>query len=155
MPERSPYVDLAVTDAMVGVVTTRAGDQRNAMTVSFASEVAHHPTALWVSIHRSTLTHELIQQSGRFTLALLHAGQRTLAWQLGSTSGRDADKCAGLLLEAQQESWLFLGPAATNTACEVERTIPVDDHTLILGRILFGSLDSRGRERRALLLSDL
>ena len=61
----NPYIDRSVVVSPVGLVLTEWQGKRNAMTVSFFSEVAHHPTTLWMSIEQSSYTHELIQASGR------------------------------------------------------------------------------------------
>lgn len=49
---------------------------------------------LSVYIHKWHLSHELIWESGRFALHLLHQGQLDLVHQLGFSSGRDRDKLA-------------------------------------------------------------
>jgi len=53
----SIYITGSVIESAVGLVIVKTGERRNAMTVSMFSEVAHHPTALWVAIATGTLTH--------------------------------------------------------------------------------------------------
>ena len=65
----SPYVTGAIVDAQVGLLFATADGRSNAMTLAFFSEVAHHPTSLWVSVAIDSLTYELIETSGRFSLA--------------------------------------------------------------------------------------
>jgi len=150
----SPYVSAAIVEAMVGLVIVRAASTANVMTVSAVSEVAHHPTSLWVSIDRTTYTHELLRQGGVFTLALLHDGQAELAWACGTVSGRDRDKCATLALSARTDC-LFLPEALTNTACRIRTTVDLGTHTMFIADLLSGEVNSRLQHRRNLLLSDL
>jgi flavin reductase (DIM6/NTAB) family NADH-FMN oxidoreductase RutF len=51
---------------------------------------------LSVYIHKWHFSHNLIWQSGRFAIHLLHRGQLELVHQLGFASGRDRDKLTGI-----------------------------------------------------------
>jgi flavin reductase (DIM6/NTAB) family NADH-FMN oxidoreductase RutF len=151
----SPYVTNGVMDSAVGLILVELGDRRNAMTVSFFSEVAHHPTALWVSVARTAYTHELIRAGGQFTVAVLNQTQAKLAYHCGTSSGRAADKCAALNLYKSPRGFLFMGDALASTACSLSNSIDIDDHTLFVADILESHLSSRQAHRRHLLLSDL
>jgi len=87
----SPYITDSVIESAVGLILVSAGERMNAMTVSFFSEVAHHPTTLWVGVAGTALTHAMIGETGRFSLAVLNQRQAHLAMACGSVSGRDAD----------------------------------------------------------------
>jgi hypothetical protein len=50
-----PYVTRAIAEAPVGLVVAWTGSRTNAMTVSFFSEVAHHPTSMWLSRRESPI----------------------------------------------------------------------------------------------------
>lgn len=151
----SPYLRESVVDSPVGLLVTEAGPRKNVMTVSFFSEVAHHPTTLWVSVAASAYTHELVRESGQFSLIVLHSGQKDLAWKCGTVSGRERDKCAGLDLYRGPEGFLCLSGAQVSVACRVRRAHDVGDHTLFIADILAGEMDSRHGIRRHLLASDL
>ena len=151
----SPYLNSALIDSIVGLVLVKAGDQSNAMTVSFFSEVAHHPTSLWVSIAKSTHTHNLIEETGKFSLAVLNQTQGKLALDCGTSSGRDRDKCADLDLYGGPEGHLFLNGALASTACSVRQAIAIGDHTIFIADILHADVESRKSHLRQLLLSDL
>ncbi len=151
----SPYLQGSVLESPVGLVLAESGGRVNAMTVSFFSEVAHHPTTLWVSIATRSYTHELIQSSSRFSLIVLHEKQKDIAENCGSASGRDRDKCAGLNLYRAENSFLYLPGAFASISCEVRSARPVDQHTLFIATILSGESDSKTSFRRHLLTTDL
>ena len=151
----SPYLRGSVLESPVGLVLAESGGRTNAMTVSFFSEVAHHPTTLWVSIATNSYTHELIQASGRFSLAVLHQKQKQIAEQCGSVSGRARDKCAGLNLYRSSDSFLYLSDALASISCEVRTKHLVDNHTLFIANILSAESDSKSSLRRHLLTTDL
>ena len=151
----SPYLDGSVVVSPVGLVLTEWQGKRNAMTVSFFSEVAHHPTTLWVSIEQSSYTHDLIQASGRFTLVVLDDRQAALAQACGSVSGRQSDKCAGLKLYRGPGDELYMEDAFASAACRVRNARPLGVHTLFIADILAGEFESRRSIHRHLLTTDL
>lgn len=150
----SPYLTGSVTESPVGLVVCEHDGRRNAMTVSFFSEVSHHPTSLWVSIATSSLTHAMVSASRQFSLIVLHDRQADIARSCGTSSGRTVDKCSALSL-SEKDGWLFLDGALASIACNVMATHDLGDHTLFLANIVSGELESRNAMRRHLLTTDL
>ena len=142
-------------ESAVGLVIVNAGETCNAMTVSCYSEVAHHPTALWVSIAKNSFTHSLLQEQPEFSLAVLNQKQREIALKCGTVSGRDQDKCSSLNLYRNPAGFLFLREALASTSCRIRKSVDFDDHTLFVADILEAELESRKSHLRQLLLSDL
>ncbi len=152
---KTPYIADCIVESVVGLVLVMAKPQSNAMTVSFFSEVAHHPTSLWVSIAKTTYTHYLIEQIGRFSLVVLHQNQQKIALACGSRSGREIDKCSALDLYPGPDGFLFLNDGLASTACSVRHSVSVGDHTLFIADILESRINSRKSYLRQLLVSDL
>jgi flavin reductase (DIM6/NTAB) family NADH-FMN oxidoreductase RutF len=151
----TPYLSQAVVESAVGLVLVETRSRRNAMTVSFFSEAAHHPTSMWVSISRRSLTHSLIEEAGQFSFILLHERQVSIALACGTYSGRERDKCSSLDLYRYGEGFLFLSGALTSTACRIRSATGVGDHTLFVADLLGGHVETRNTFARQLLLSDL
>ncbi len=151
----SPYISHSVIESAVGLVLVKAGEICNAMTVSLFSEVAHHPTALWVSINQDCYTHTLLQKQPDFSLVVLNQKQKEIALTCGTVSGREQDKCSRLDLYLNPSGFLFLRDALSSTSCRIRQSLDVDDHTLFVADILEVELESRRSHLRHLLLSDL
>jgi flavin reductase (DIM6/NTAB) family NADH-FMN oxidoreductase RutF len=151
----SPYITGSVVESPVGLILAESRGQSNAMTANFFSEVAHHPTSLWVSIATSSYTHELVGQSGRFSLVVLHPQQKGIAQLCGSVSGRDCDKCARLAVYRSSDGFLFLRDALASIACRVRSAHPLGDHTLFVADILHGQIETRRGGLRHLVTSDM
>jgi len=151
----NPYIFHSLVDSIVGLTVVKAGSRANAMTVSFFSEVAHHPTSLWVSIAKDTYTHQLLQETQQFSLIVLNSSQHEIALACGSVSGRDRDKCSALDLYNGPEGYLFLNGALASTACNIRQATTIDDHTIFIADILYCEIESRKSHLRQLLLSDL
>jgi flavin reductase (DIM6/NTAB) family NADH-FMN oxidoreductase RutF len=154
MPERSAYLEKSITESPIALVIVQHDGRRNAMTASFFSEVSHHPTSLWVSIAKSSLTHEMVTAARSFSLVVLHERQAATAQMCGSVSGRSVDKCASLPLTAHGDH-LFLDGALANIACEVTGTLEAGDHTIFLANIRSGEIETLNTMRRHLLTVDL
>ena len=152
---QSPYIQDSTVEGPVGLVLVASHGRTNAMTLSLFSEVAHHPTTLWVSIARSCYTHDLVLQEGRFSLIVLHEKQKEITRLCGSVSGRDVDKCRQLRTYRNPEGFLFLEDALVSVACRVRSAHDVDEHTLLIADILGGEIETRRSTLRHLLLSDL
>jgi len=154
-PKTSRYIADSVIESAVGLILVSAGEKMNAMTVSFFSEVAHHPTALWVGVSETALTHAMIEDTGRFSLVVLTQRQAHLAMACGFVSGREADKCSQLDLFRSLGGFLFLNGALASTGCKTRHKEKVGDHTIFVADIVEAGLDSRKSHLRQLLLSDL
>jgi flavin reductase (DIM6/NTAB) family NADH-FMN oxidoreductase RutF len=149
------YLTSCVVESPVALVLVEAGSRRDAAAVSYFSELAHHPTTLWVSIARDSLTYELLESSQKFALAVLARDQREIALLCGQSSGRDTDKCAALNLYRHESAFWFLRGALACSACRVRQTIDVGDHRVYMADILSGVVDSRRAHMRQLLQGDL
>jgi flavin reductase (DIM6/NTAB) family NADH-FMN oxidoreductase RutF len=149
------YITGAFMDAAVAILLVETASRRNAMTISCFSEVAHYPAAIWVSVEKNSYTHELLQETNRFSLAVLNQQQFKLARNCGSVSGRTVDKCASLDLYRSPKGFLFLQGALASTGAEVSRMEDVGAQTLFVGNIIEAEFCSRASTFRHLLLSDL
>lgn len=144
-----------MVESPVGILLTEAGVRRNAMTISFFSEVAHYPTTLWISVAPGRYSRELLDASGRFTLVVLHAGQRELAWQCGTTSGRDADKFSQLRTHRGPEDYIYLDDGMAGAACRVRSSRPAGEHLLYIADIVGGEVETRNSLKRILITRDM
>lgn len=125
------------------------------MTISCFSEVAHHPTSMWVSVAHSSYTHELLAETGKFSFIALHQHQTEIALACGTESGRTRNKCSALDLLETDEGDLFLRNAIACTACRVTKSVDLGDHTLFVAAMVNGVMNTRLGLYRQLLLSDL
>lgn len=76
------------------LVTSAHGGRRNVMAAAWSMPVEFTPPRIAVVIDKSTFTRELVMASGAFALCIPGALLADLAYAVGSTSGREADKFA-------------------------------------------------------------
>src|SRR5436190_14102635 len=88
----------AQVDRQLWLVTAAAGGRRGGLIATFVSEASIVPDLprVLVGLARQHHTWELVEAGGAFALHLLSAEQLDLVYRFGLTSGRGADKLAGL-----------------------------------------------------------
>ncbi len=125
----------------VVLLSAASGAKRDAMTAT-AMFVSEDLPLFVVSVAKSSLTHQLIEESGEFVLNIASAGQTKLARGLGMTRGAKVDKFkkfdvpteAGTMVEAP----LIKGSFAT-IECKVVTSFPAGTYTMYLGQaVAFG-----------------
>jgi flavin reductase (DIM6/NTAB) family NADH-FMN oxidoreductase RutF len=92
------YELLRTLTAPVVAITAARGAKRNGMISDAAvraSIVPDVPRAA-IFIHKFNYTHDMVLETGRFGLHVLHTGQLDLVERLGFVSGRDRDKLDGV-----------------------------------------------------------
>src|SRR5437762_11176511 len=82
----------------VVAVTSQRGGKKNGMILDSAVRASIVPTVprLSVYIHKFNYSHDMVYETGRFVLHLLHTKQFDIVRRLGFVSGRERDKLAGI-----------------------------------------------------------
>jgi flavin reductase (DIM6/NTAB) family NADH-FMN oxidoreductase RutF len=98
MDPHQTYELLRLLTTPVVAITSARGDKRNGMISDGAVRLSIAPDVprLLVQINTWHLTHEIVSETGRFALHLLHAEQTDVVTKLGFSSGRESDKLADL-----------------------------------------------------------
>ncbi|MEZ5322276.1 MAG: flavin reductase family protein [Microthrixaceae bacterium] len=134
------------------LVGSRSGDERNAMTTTWVSQLSMEPVLLGVSVDTAALTHRLITDSGAFTVNLWTADDtrvfvkfsKPAAYEAGTLNGRPVHEATtGAPVFDEALAWFD---------CAVAHTLPLGSHTLFVGEVV--DLALRDDEPRAANNSD-
>lgn len=117
----------------VYLIGSSSGGIKNLMTAAWVTQIS--AKALMVAVGETHFTADLIRQSGHFSVSVLSAGQKDIALQCGTRSGRRADKLAGLQLEMTPQGDPLLSDAAAHFSCRVIHSVKVLDHVLFCAEI--------------------
>jgi flavin reductase (DIM6/NTAB) family NADH-FMN oxidoreductase RutF len=128
----------------VYVVGVTDGQRRDAFTAAWVTQVSFEPLMLAVSINPSNASYELLHATGGFTVNVLKQGQLELARRLGTVSGRDRDKLAGVRLRPGRTGAPILEDALAYFDCELMGRTRAGDHELVLGRVVDGKVLDQG-----------
>ena len=140
-----------IPNALV-LVGSRAGEERNAMTASWVTQLSMEPVLIGVGVDNTAVTHRLISAGGSFTINLWDVADtrvfvkfsKPAAYADGALNGRAVTEAAtGAPVFAEALAWLD---------CEVRHTLDLGTHTLFAGEVVDGAI--RDDEARAAAMSD-
>ena len=139
MTPAETYELLRTITSPVVAVTSRRGDKLNGMISDGAIRASIVPDIprLGVFIHKFNFSHDLIYETGRFALHVLHTGQVDLVHQLGFFSGRDRDKLATIASRPGLKTGVpILEDCYGWFECEVGNVMDTGSSTFFMGEVV-------------------
>jgi flavin reductase (DIM6/NTAB) family NADH-FMN oxidoreductase RutF len=136
----------------LALVGSRAGDERNAMTTSWITQLSMAPVLIGIGVDNSAVTHRLISDGGSFTVNLWDAEDtkvfvkfsKPATYEDGALNGRAVrDGATGAPIFEDALAWLD---------CEVRHTLDLGSHTLFVGELVDAAINDD--EKRAASMSD-
>src|SRR2546428_10521966 len=140
-----------LTSPVVAVTAVRDGTE-NGMIADAAVRASIVPTVprLSVYIHKFNFSHDMIYETGRFALHLLHTKQFDVVRRLGFVSGRDQDKLAASPHHAGTLGVPILDECFAHFECSVVNVMETGSSTLFLGGVVgVGRGEAPGEQRTA------
>ncbi len=136
-PEQTYQLLRNLTSPVVAVTSERDGKE-NGMISDAAIRASIVPTVprLSVYVHKFNFSHDLIFDSGRFVLHLLHTKQFDLIHRLGFVSGRDRDKLADVPHRRGVLGAPVLDDCYAHFECKVANVMDTGSSTLFLGDVI-------------------
>ena len=126
------------------VLTARRGEKDNGCIINTAMQVTTQPNRVIITVNKSNFTHDMVLETGRFTLSVLSQKAEFSTFQrFGFQSGRDVDKFAGFEEHALRGEngilYVTLGTSAW-LSCRVVSTLDLGTHTLFLADVEDGDV---------------
>ena len=121
----------------VVAVTSQRGGKKNGMILDSAVRASIVPTVprLSVYIHKFNYSHDMVYETGRFVLHLLHTKQFDIVRRLGFVSGRERDKLAGIPYHDGVLGAPVLDECYAHFECTVANVMDTGSSTLFLGDV--------------------
>src|SRR5690349_2056203 len=125
-----------LTSPVVAITAVR-GTKENGMISDAAVRASIVPTVprLSVYIHKFNYSHDMIYETGRFAMHLLHTQQFDIVRRLGFFSGREADKLAGIPHHTGNLGLPILDECFAHFECLVVNVMDTGSSTLFLGDV--------------------
>lgn len=117
-------------------VTARHGDDENAFTANWATQVSFEPPMLALSVENSSHSIGLIRASGIFTVNVFPSGAREVAGSLGKRWANVPSKLAQVPHHPGPNGCALLDQALAYVECQVESSVPAGDSTVFVARIV-------------------
>jgi flavin reductase (DIM6/NTAB) family NADH-FMN oxidoreductase RutF len=89
-----------------------------------------------VFIHKFNFSHDMIYETGKFVMHVLHSGQIELVQKLGFVSGRDKDKLADIPHSTRKTGVPILDDCYAWFECEVANVMDTGASTFFLGEAI-------------------
>jgi flavin reductase (DIM6/NTAB) family NADH-FMN oxidoreductase RutF len=122
----------------VTIVTLGGTDGRPlGMTASSLASVSLRPPLVSVCIDHAAELHDLIVAAPEFVVNILESGQEALSRRFAD---QYEDRFDGVGYHRSPEGLLLLDGALAHIECERYQQFPGGDHTIILGRVIGGSI---------------
>jgi flavin reductase (DIM6/NTAB) family NADH-FMN oxidoreductase RutF len=136
-PDQTYQLLRNLTSPVVAITSERDGKE-NGMISDAAIRASIVPTAprLSVYVHKFNFSHDLIFETGRFVLHLLHTKQFDLIHGLGFASGRDRDKLADVPHHIGVLGAPVLDDCYAHFECRVANVMDTGSSTLFLGDVV-------------------
>jgi flavin reductase (DIM6/NTAB) family NADH-FMN oxidoreductase RutF len=121
----------------VVAITSARGDEKNGMIIDSAIRASIVPAIprIAIFIHKFNHSHDLIYESGKFALHLLHTGQFDLIHHLGFQSRRSVDKLATVPHRTGRLGVPVLEECHAHFECRVVNTMDTGSSTCFLGNV--------------------
>ena len=136
----------------LALVGSRSGEERNAMTTSWISQLSMEPVLIGVGVDNSAVTHRLITDGGCFSVNLWDSEDtrvfvkfsKPAVYENGTLNGRSITEAStGAPIFDEAIAWLD---------CEVRHSLDLGTHTLFVGELVATAI--RDDEKRSASMSD-
>ncbi len=133
-PELINRITWKIPNALV-LVGSRHGDEWNAMTTSWVTQVAMKPVLVAVGIDNTALTHRLIAAGGSFTVNLWSAEDTKPFRKFSKPADKDGMSLNGWSIREAPSGAPIFEEAIAWMDCVVRESIDCGTHTLFLGEL--------------------
>ncbi len=120
------------------VVGSRKGDRLNGQTANTVIQVSSEPPTISVCINKGNLTHELIKESGVFTVSVLSQDTPlSFIGRFGFKSGRDMDKFDGVNYRiGETQVPIILDHTLAYIEAKVIKDVDAGTHTIFIAELV-------------------
>lgn len=125
----------------LALVGSRAGDERNAMTTSWITQLSMEPVLIGIGVDNSAVTHRLIRDGGSFTVNFWDADDtRVFVKYSKPAEYRDGQLNGRPVGEATTGAPVF-DEAIAWVDCEVRQSHDLGTHTLFIGEVVDAAIN--------------
>lgn len=120
----------------LALVGSRAGNERNAMTTSWITQLSMEPVLIGVGVDNTAVTHRLITNGGSFTVNLWDSDDTRVFVKFSKPARDDGDTLNGRPVRTGRTGAPVFTEAVAWMDCEVRHAIDFGTHTLFVGELV-------------------
>ena len=153
-------MDDTLTDELLNAVTwripnalvlvgSRHGDEWNAMTTSWVTQVSMEPVLIGIAVDNKAVTHRLISASGVFTVNLWSSEDTRVFVKFSKPARYEEGKLNDRPVRPGQTGAPVFDEAIAWMECEVRQSTDLGTHTFFVGEVVAAGLPSPEVEKAA------
>ncbi len=126
-------------ESCVFVISVDGSGRASGMVAGWNMKCSTEPPLFAVSLSKKGYTHELIQQSKEFVVAVPNKELEKAVEFFGSARGDKIDKFAETGIEVRKSEYIkppLIERATINLECKLEKEIDSGDHIIFIGRVV-------------------
>jgi len=113
------------------ILTTRKGEEKHGMIVSWISQISHDPPLVMAAIRKNRRMHPIVKEAGAFALHVLDQNEKHLISRFKLPS--PAERFATVQCAEGETGAPIIKDALAFLECRVKKTVDAGDHTLFIG----------------------
>jgi flavin reductase (DIM6/NTAB) family NADH-FMN oxidoreductase RutF len=125
----------------LALVGSRAGDERNAMTTSWITQLSMEPVLIGVGVDNSAVTRRLIADGGAFSVNLWNAEDTRVFVKFSKPAVDDGSTLNGRAVRAATTGAPVFDEAVAWLDCTVRHTLDLGTHTLFVGEVVDAAIN--------------
>ena len=120
------------------LVTSKYGEKKNVLTVSWHTPVSNLPPQVAISIGKTRYSRKLIEKSGYFVINVPNYEMLEEVNYFGSVSGRDVDKFKerNVKISETKNGNIIIDDCVAYLECKVIKKLEVSDHIIFVGEVI-------------------
>ena len=124
-----------IPNALV-LIGSRAGDERNAMTASWVTQLSMEPVLIGVGIDNDAVTHRLVRDGGCFSVNLWDNADTRVFVKFSKPATDDGSSLNGRAVRPATTGAPVFEEAVAWMDCEVRHQFDLGTHTLFVGEVV-------------------
>ena len=136
----------------LALVGSRAGDEWNAMTTSWITQLSMEPVLIGIGVDNAAVTHRLISESGVFSINLWSSDDTRPFVKFSKPAVKEGMTLNGREIAEGVTGTPLFAEAIATMECEVRQSLDLGSHTLFIGELVAASI--RDDDQRAAAMSD-
>ena len=125
----------------LALVGSRSGDDWNAMTTSWITQVAQEPVLIGIGVDKEAVTHRLIVGGGAFSVNLWDATNTRPFVKFSKPAVKDGMTLNGWQIEEGATGVPIFADAIAWMDCEVRQSIDCGSHTFFIGELVGAAIN--------------
>jgi flavin reductase (DIM6/NTAB) family NADH-FMN oxidoreductase RutF len=126
----------------LALVGSRSGEERNAMTTSWITQLSMEPVLIGIGVDNTAVTHRLISEGGSFTVNLWDAADTRVFVKFSKPATDDGATLNGRTVRSATTGAPVFDDAVAWMDCVVRQSLDLGTHTLFVGEVVDAAVNN-------------